>query len=256
MLSDRNTRSSILGPAGRGDPALCQHSFWFLEHPEMCSQDLVSFQYTLCSKFIILATGMALFFENSIIFQWRKGSSAVLCGAQEHFKTIPNRLLFAIRKLGIIRYRQQSDDVTAQFCFPYYCSDMKLSVDLKWYEVLREQWNEFYFTFKFMEGEADILNCITFKGLDVRRISNSVFCSTDTSSIRGLNILQKLARCHIFPIHQSYHPFSSNMHTTKLWGCKVSKQLAATDLERTRNFGWEKDVFRSELPWRQYLWSN
>jgi hypothetical protein len=133
MLSDRNTRAFLLGPAGRGDSALYQQSFWILEHPEMYLQDLVSFQYTLCSSFIILATVMALFFENSIIFQWRKGSSAVFCAAQEHFKTIPNRLLFAIRKLqlGIIRYRQQSDDVNAQFSFPYYCIDMKLLVGLQ-----------------------------------------------------------------------------------------------------------------------------
>jgi len=133
MLSDCNTRASILGPAGRWDPALCQHSFWFLEHPEMYSQDLVSFQYTLCSSFIMVATVMALSFKNSIIFQWKKDSSAVLRATQEHHKTIPNRLLFAISKfeLGMIRNRQQSDDVNAQFSFPYYFRDMKLSVRLK-----------------------------------------------------------------------------------------------------------------------------
>jgi heme/copper-type cytochrome/quinol oxidase subunit 1 len=69
MLSDRNTRASIFCPTGRGDPSLYQNSFRFLEHPEIYSQDLVSFQYTLCSSFIILATVMVLFLENSIIFQ-------------------------------------------------------------------------------------------------------------------------------------------------------------------------------------------
>lgn len=83
-----------------------------------------------------------------------EGSSAILCTAQEHFKTIPNRLLFAIRKLelGIIRYRQHSDDVTAQFSFPYYCKDMKLSADLKMIRGSAKAVKRIYFTFKFMEG--------------------------------------------------------------------------------------------------------
>ena len=72
MLPDRNTRASPLGPAVRGDPALCQHPFWFLEHPEMYSQDLESFQYTSCSTFIVLATLMALCLKNSIIFSMKE----------------------------------------------------------------------------------------------------------------------------------------------------------------------------------------
>jgi len=83
----------------------------------MYSQDLVSFQYTLCSSFIMLATVMALCFKNSIIFQWNKCSSAVLHATQEHFEAIPNKLLFAISKieLGMIKNRRESDDVTALF---------------------------------------------------------------------------------------------------------------------------------------------
>lgn len=62
MLSDRNTRASLLGPAGRGDPVYINTHSDFLEHPEMYSQDLVNFQYTLCSSFIVLTTVMVFFF--------------------------------------------------------------------------------------------------------------------------------------------------------------------------------------------------
>jgi hypothetical protein len=81
MLSDRNTRASLLGPAGHGHPALRQHSLWFLEHPEMYSQDLVSFQLHFVFEFFCISHSNGFVFWKFYYFSMRERQfGCIMCG--------------------------------------------------------------------------------------------------------------------------------------------------------------------------------